>query len=194
MPKVTAHRAVAEQPFATLASDPADLITEPCTVVIDGQPCRQDSYPGTPFPLCIDHLTAAYRHVETVIHTTAVDAVARSMMGVTSRPARCGKKPRMRPRDQAMKGWPSVVYYMLVGDHVKIGYSEGIQHRVRDYPPCAKLLALEPGDRSIEKYRHRQFGHLLAARHEWFELGEDLMAHIQQLARAGLPHAPQAVQ
>jgi hypothetical protein len=70
------------------------------------------------------------------------------------------------------------VYYVRVGDLIKIGVTRNLKLRLNSYPPGSKLLAVEPGGEAKEAERHRQFRHLLAARNEWFRPGADLMLHI----------------
>lgn len=80
------------------------------------------------------------------------------------------------------------VYYLRVGERIKIGFSSDVHQRLRSYPPGSVLLALEPGDKKLERQRHHEFGDFLLAGREWFEPSDKLMAHIQQLVDAhGLP-------
>jgi hypothetical protein len=79
---------------------------------------------------------------------------------------------------------PSVVYYLLVGDMVKIGVTRRLDERLRNYPPSAVLLATEPGDEHMETRRLRQFAALRAAGREWFHAGPELRTHIEALQAA----------
>jgi hypothetical protein len=84
----------------------------------------------------------------------------------------------------------SVVYYVQLGDHIKIGYSARLRerlHALRAEPDA--LLAVEPGGRRLEDKRHQQFAHLrIKSRWENFEPGDELLAHIADLkAEHGLP-------
>jgi hypothetical protein len=78
---------------------------------------------------------------------------------------------------------PGVVYYIRVGELIKIGYTRDLDQRLRAYPPDAELLATEIGNELIEQAGHAQFGDLLAARAEWFHPGPALLAHIEALTR-----------
>lgn len=81
----------------------------------------------------------------------------------------------------------SVVYYLQVGDLVKIGHTSNLQRRMMGYPPGSVLLATEPGGHATELARHAGFADLLAGRREWFHPGPLLMEHITALAsRAGV--------
>lgn len=76
----------------------------------------------------------------------------------------------------------SVVYYMRVGNRVKIGYSTNLKQRLTAVVP-EEVMATEPGGRLLEQVRHRQFAELWVAR-EWFRLEEPLIGHIARLAKA----------
>lgn len=73
----------------------------------------------------------------------------------------------------------SVVYYMRIGDHVKIGYTTLLPDRVRQLRlnPDA-VLAVEPGWKEREAERHRQFAHERVSRREDFNPSRRLLLHI----------------
>jgi hypothetical protein len=71
---------------------------------------------------------------------------------------------------------PAVVYYMRMGDLVKIGTSTNIRSRIATLNTQG-VMAVEPGSYAVERERHAQFAHL-RGHGEWFILGEDLAAHI----------------
>lgn len=84
----------------------------------------------------------------------------------------------------------SWVYYVRIGDHIKIGYTISVKDRLRALRvPVEDLLALEPGGRAEEQARHERFAHLrITKRWENFEPGDALVEHIADLvARFGLP-------
>lgn len=71
----------------------------------------------------------------------------------------------LAPTATLTDGW---VYYLLVGDLIKIGFASDVRKRLRSYPPNTELLAVEPGDRALEKRRHQQFDEHLQRGREWF--------------------------
>jgi Meiotically up-regulated gene 113 len=73
-----------------------------------------------------------------------------------------------------------VVYYMRIGNRVKIGYTGNLRQRLSSFTP-EELMATEPGGPKREGERHKQFAHLRTTG-EWFRLEGDLVDHIQQLA------------
>ncbi len=82
------------------------------------------------------------------------------------------------PRDHHRR----VVYYMRLGDLVKIGTSVNIRARYESIHPQG-IDAVEFGDRALETARHRQFvdDHQHA---EWFRRSPQLAAHITERAAA----------
>lgn len=86
------------------------------------------------------------------------------------------------------QGREGFVYYIQVDERIKVGFSTDVKRRMRAYPPASKLLAVEPGDRDLEKRRHRQFAASLAYGREWFTPTQDLREHIDTvLAQHGAP-------
>lgn len=86
--------------------------------------------------------------------------------------------PRMSVVGPATAHEP-VVYYMELGDLIKIGTTRNIVGRVATLNP-EQVLAVEPGDRIQEAERHRQFA--AARRHgEWFMRTPDLVRHAADL-------------
>lgn len=80
-----------------------------------------------------------------------------------------------------------VVYYLLQGDLIKIGYSRSIRIRMTQLRPL-DILGVELGNMDLERRRHRQFQG--ARSHgEYFIQTPELMAHINNLT---LPDVRQA--
>lgn len=78
---------------------------------------------------------------------------------------------------------PGYVYYVEVGDRIKIGFTENVANRMRAYPPTSTLLAVHPGTPSMEKEMHSKFRVHLAEGREWFKPSEELAAHIEAVAK-----------
>lgn len=91
--------------------------------------------------------------------------------------------PRQFPRTD-------VVYYIRFGDRIKIGTSTNLPKRLTVLP-YDELLAIEPGNVSREKARHREFAaSLIPGQLEWFEATPALLAHAAALRqRFGPPMA-----
>lgn len=73
----------------------------------------------------------------------------------------------------------AIVYYMRIGNRVKIGFTTGLAERLRAIRP-EELLAIEAGGYELEQRRHREFGHL-RTHGEWFRLEAPLTDWIARL-------------
>lgn len=72
------------------------------------------------------------------------------------------------------------VYYLRLGDMVKIGWSRRPSQRISVFGPAAIRLGVEAGSTITEAERHRQFAaHRVAG--EWFRWCDELAAHIATL-------------
>lgn len=130
-----------------------------------GIPCAAKVVPRCPVPLCIRHLAYVFEFI-----CEQRDAkVGRETVPVDTHLAKA-----------AFEAFPGRVYYVRVGQLIKIGHSRDLASRLRIYPPDAELLASEPGDASLETQRHAQFTHLLSHRREWFRMAPELMEHIAE--------------
>jgi hypothetical protein len=88
---------------------------------------------------------------------------------------------QLEKADEFRGDMPGFVYYLRVGERIKVGYSVDVKRRMRQYPPGCTLLAVEPGDRDLERKRHQQFrGSLLDGR-EWFRPTPDLMELVDEV-------------
>jgi hypothetical protein len=166
-----------------------------CAVMDDDERlCSKAALPAAPWPICATHALAVYRFIgdQVADHAMNTPVLVRAVHLATMEAVRLRRSIR-RPPPDVMNGWPAVVYYIRVGDLIKIGTTTSLLERVRAYPPDSQLLAVEPGAEAVEQRRHEQFAHLLAARREWFRPAADLMEHIDELAAAGLPRAPESV-
>lgn len=75
------------------------------------------------------------------------------------------------------------VYYLRVGERIKVGYSVDVKRRMRAYPPGCELLAVEPGDRDLETQRHQQFAGSLTDGREWFRPTPDLLELVTEIVK-----------
>ena len=82
---------------------------------------------------------------------------------------------------EARKISPGWIYYLLVGDRIKIGYSTDVKRRLRQYPPDSPLLALHPGTKTLEHDMHVKFAGCKAAGREWFLDTPEIRQHITQV-------------
>jgi Meiotically up-regulated gene 113 len=87
--------------------------------------------------------------------------------------------PGRRGRFDSIQDVGEVVYYMRIGDRVKIGTSTNLRRRLKAINP-EELLAIEQGGVGVESERHKQFSEL-RTHGEWFKLEGRLVQHIEQL-------------
>ncbi len=78
-------------------------------------------------------------------------------------------------------GAAGFVYYLRVGERVKIGFSVDIRQRMRAYPHGSTLLAVEPGSYELERQRHQQFANARQSGREWFRPCPEIDAHCAAL-------------
>jgi hypothetical protein len=75
-----------------------------------------------------------------------------------------------------------VVYYVQIGDLIKIGTTQNLRARLAGYPPNRRLLGSEPGGYELEQQRLVEFTeHRLCG--EWFHPSAAITAHVTALRR-----------
>lgn len=155
-----------------------------CTAQINmGKFCDAPSIPGAPFPICISHAAALVRYVSQVAETSGATEVT-STLDLMRRFNVCiGTADFVWP--DAPTAEPPVVYYLRLGDHVKIGTTVDLRKRMMVYPPRTLLLATEPGNRVTENIRHAEFAHLRVPgpRREWFRDAPELQSLVRHLVQ-----------
>lgn len=116
-------------------------------------------------PLCFDHYYTVINHWRAPAkrRAEAKDKLDRGGKLTTSDPA---------------PGW---LYYVQVGDLIKIGYAQNVRARLTAYPPNTVLLAVEPGTRRLERERHLNFRPFLAEGREWYRADAELMEWVAKV-------------
>lgn len=112
----------------------------------DGEPCGGAIPPGAPVDLCRGHLIRAYLFVQEELADATNNSVARVF----------------DTRDDRQ----NVVYYVRLGNRIKIGTTRDLQTRMVNVSH-EEILAIEPGGYETERLRHEQF-HRLRVAGEWF--------------------------
>ncbi|HEV7183785.1 MAG TPA: GIY-YIG nuclease family protein [Leifsonia sp.] len=160
-----------------------------CGIVLDnGQRCAGPVAADTPLTLCTAHLLVAYDWVTREAGVTDVlpspCAACGSRLGVRYPSgwlcAICEWRLGERPDEPGTEVRVDVVYYLRFRDRVKIGTSANPRRRVASLPHD-EVLAFELGGRTLEQRRHRQFAEHRIPGTEWFELHEELAAHVAEL-------------
>lgn len=159
-------------------SDDSDLERTCTAQQPNGRFCDRPSVPLAPFPICFRHAGAVLDFMRTVYERSALTGDDLSIMLKLA-----DKLPDVRPASGPRRTRHRV-YYVRMGDRIKIGTSISVHKRMRSYPPNAELLATEPGGYDVEARRLAQFAPHLADRKEWFHPAPELMAHIDSLRTA----------
>jgi len=154
---------------------PDYIRTTECTVQRhDGSFCETPSAPDMPFPICLRHATRLHEHLQTIEDTRRAarrDALEASV-----------NDPAVWARVEKLKVAQSQVYYVRIGDYIKIGYTTNLTARLVGLRADAdQVLATEPGGAQEERARHLQFAHLRKGRRENFRGALDLIQHIDRV-------------
>ena len=110
--------------------------------------CTTPTAPILRSPLCPDHARQVYTEVRDMIENATTAQRVASLDN-------CGKG-RARVRNDMRGGF---VYFFLVGELVKIGYSTDPEQRLRQVK-ADRILGYFPGTMRDEKAIHAKFGHL----------------------------------
>ncbi|MBD8661462.1 GIY-YIG nuclease family protein [Frigoribacterium sp. CFBP 8754] len=170
-----------------------DLTDAPlCT---GGGDCPHAVEPGAPVPLCRRHLELAADWwgdaerggagigVEDALPTPCPACGAR--LGVRWPSAWlcavCEWRQGDVPDGELAPPRVDVVYYLRFRDRIKIGTTGNPRQRLAAIWHD-ELLALERGDRAVERARHEQFAAQRHGRTEWFTADGELLAHVRALA------------
>lgn len=113
-----------------------------------------------PLPLCDAHVTV----VTTTVARVNAQASAQSVAA------------------RERRGGAGSIYYLQVGEHVKIGHSTDLPKRLATYPPTSVLLAVQPGTMRDEHDLHRRFAPWRAGDREWYQPTPEILDHIATVA------------
>jgi hypothetical protein len=146
-----------------------------------GDFCDAASMEGSPFPICKRHALRLFVFMQQEM----AERVRAGREGVGSNEGAPRQLLDFSNGEDIMSRMPyrpeaEYVYYVAVGEHVKIGYTADIRARMRAYT-TGKLLAVEPGGAGVEARRLRQFSASLAAGREWFHRTPALIRLIDHL-------------
>lgn len=121
-------------------------------------------------PLCREHAAQVWKLVEQQEPTEYRQLVLGEVKPVAPKPRKSYRSNR-----------PGHIYYLQVGDRVKIGFTTDLYRRMTEYPPNAVLLATHPGTPAMEKELHQDFRRYLADGREWFDPNPSLDTHLQKV-------------
>lgn len=73
------------------------------------------------------------------------------------------------------------VYFIEIGDRIKIGFTDDLTTRLKAYPPHSTLLGTREGGRVTEAHEHNQWRTHRAESREWFYAAEELRNYIAEM-------------
>lgn len=170
-------------------ADPTSVVLRCTAQMRSGSFCDAPGMLEAPFPIRDFHADKLMKHLG------AYDAMMRERLRsigsmLDERPLDLsGEERKNRARKQALAD-QSQVYYVRIGDHVKIGYTTNVRQRMNQLRvDVADVLATEPGGVELEKARHEQFDAERVGRREEFNPSRRLLAHIDAIkAQHGEPN------
>lgn len=134
--------------------------------------------------ICEAHARIAHRAWQEILDLqTSAHAEVQATLKQTAEKINAGVR---LTKGDLVPGW---VYYIQIDDTIKIGYAKNVATRMRSYAPTARLLAVEPGTKTLEHTRHDHFHAYLAHGREWFRDVTELRDWIDTLINEyGNPH------
>ena len=155
-----------------------DTQKTPCIAIYEsGRKCKGYVLNGTPVALCYEHAFQVYLDMH--------GRMAGEMKGYFERLRRAELNiPLVAPEVTKAYEEQSQVYYIRIGEWIKIGYTANMRQRINSLRVEPKdILATEPGGRAKERERHLQFANIRQGRRENFERTADLLTHIARVRR-----------
>lgn len=149
--------------------------------VEDGSQCVHRVVPESQehgLTLCADHFDRYQKYLRTLERERKdreLDEQRRRQRNLDER------SRKEKALDDARREGRMVVYYVRIGDKIKIGTTTSFKYRMISLMPD-EILATEPGHVELERLRHKQFEHLhVPPGRERFRADPELMAHIAML-------------
>lgn len=132
---------------------------------------------------CVDEIELCLYHFsiigQTYIEKRSIFGAAALAASKARREAERAERNADMPSKDDWSRERSVVYYVRLGDYVKIGYTIHLPERIGQFRQGRDvLLAVEPGWRETEAERHKQFAAERVSRREDFNPSRRLLAHI----------------
>lgn len=145
---------------------------------------RRDS--SLELPIC-------YRHMAVVVEMALpglvrqgrfIEAIADLRDGIDQR----HKREEAEEQARFMAREDGDIYFVRLGELVKVGWTRDLWSRLKSYGASAELLVSYPGTRQDETNLHRQLTPARAKGREWYEDGQVVALYIQEaLSKYGPP-------
>lgn len=134
---------------------------------------------GAPFPICKRHAQALFDFLAARAPKRDPTAAERELEW--RRQSQLELAERAAARSAVAKA-QSVVYYVRIHDHIKIGFTTNVKERMNQLRvPTSSVLATEPGGRSLEGRRHKLFAAERIGKREDFVPSESLLQWIDEI-------------
>lgn len=167
--------------MAHMTSRPSSRNGLSCTIESKtGRFCDSPAWPDAPFPICRHHAIKLYIamrgiHEGAFMKDMTMTPTVDPYFAVTPENVK-----RDTERWEAKKAEHSVVYYVRIGEFIKIGYTTNLRNRMSGLrTDCSNVLATEPGGKELEAKRHAQFDKIRVGRREDFKPTLALIKHIE---------------
>lgn len=147
--------------------------------------CTRSTTDRYPLPLCHEHVLYVWSTVDADVRDSLTRGELLEQHAVAEQQTRTARERRIRSSHGNGE-----IYYLQVGDSIKIGHTGNLNRRMPGYPPGAKLLARHPGTVADEQALHRQFRAYCTAGREWYSPAPEIRKHIAAVqAEYGTPRA-----
>ena len=134
---------------------------------------------GAPFPICAHHAQRLYEYMLRICPPPQPEQSVEYKRYLLAKET-ADERAALRAERKAAFERQSQVYYVRIGDHIKIGYTVNMYQRLIGLRVSAEdVLATEPGARALEAQRHAEFAAERIGRKENFNPSPRLLAHIE---------------
>lgn len=148
------------------------------------------------FPICPNHAAAVWQAIEMDDERYRDDYITDSIEAMVAR-----RDAIRAERDASLAAFEAEwkadlkadqvegdIYFIRLGDLVKVGWSSNLHKRLKQYGASAELLAHYPAYRSDETHLHRQLKPSRAKGREWYHDDSTIRLYVlQAVAKHGQP-------
>lgn len=121
-------------------------------------------------PLCYDHQAVVWRMC--ITYYADKPEFAERVADVNERIAAREQREADAEKHAFMQRQDGMLYFIRLGDLVKVGWTRDLRSRLKSYGASASLLVAYPGTRDDETTLHRQLRPALAKGREWYHDGD----------------------
>lgn len=142
--------------------------------------------PDLELPMCHRHLGVAFK---TAVHTVGnVPEFIEAVVDINAAVAAREKSEDQAAQRAFMAREDGDIYFIRLGELVKVGWTRDLWSRVKSYGASAELLVSYAGTRQDETNLHRQLTPARAKGREWYEDGAIIAKFVDEaLKQYGMP-------